>query len=68
GRDEKDNEQILKLKKDKDIAFEPDNFSGPTVLIRGFGKEIPEEVIIKAKSLLLKYSKKAPKELIIHEV
>ncbi|MFH1643269.1 MAG: tRNA 4-thiouridine(8) synthase ThiI, partial [Patescibacteria group bacterium] len=46
GRDEKDNEQILKLKKDKDIAFEPDNFSGPTVLIRGFGKEIPEEVII----------------------
>lgn len=68
GRDEKDNEQILKLKKDKDIAFEPDNFSGPTVLIRGFGKEIPEEVIKKAKDLLLKYSKNIPKEPIINEV
>jgi len=68
GRNEKENTEIEKLRKDKDIVLEPENFSGPTVLIRGFNKEIPKQIIEKAKNLLLKYSKKTPKEPIIHEV
>lgn len=68
GRNENDNNQFLKLRKPKDIVFEPENFSGPTVLIRGFGKDIPEEVKKKAKDLLLKYSKKVPTEPIINEI
>ena len=68
GRNEKENAEIEKLRKDKDIILEPENFSGPTVLIRGFDKEVPEQIIKKAKNLLLKYSKKTPKEPIIHEI
>ena len=68
GRNEKENAEIEKLRKDKDIILEPENFPGPTVLIRGFGEEIPEQIIKKAKNLLLKYSKKIPKEPIIHEI
>jgi hypothetical protein len=68
GRNEKENVEIEKLRKDKDIILEPENFSGPTALIRGFGKEISSKIINKAKNLLLKYSKKIPKEPIIHEI
>jgi len=68
GRNEKENSEIKKLRKGKDTVLEPENFSGPTVLIRGFAKEVPEQIIKKAKNLLLKYSKKTPKEPIIHEV
>ncbi|MBU0546808.1 MAG: tRNA 4-thiouridine(8) synthase ThiI [Patescibacteria group bacterium] len=65
GREERDNRQILKLKKPNDIVLEPDNFAGPTVLIRGFGKEIKKAMIDKAVELLLSYSKKIPQEIII---
>jgi len=68
GRNENDNNKILKFRKTKDIIFEPKNFSGPTVLIRGFGKDISEEIIKKAKNLLLKYSKNIPSEPIINEI
>ena len=68
GRNEKENAEIEKLRKDKDVILEPENFSGPTVLIRGFGKEISSEIINKAQNLLLKYSKKTPKQPIIHEI
>jgi len=68
GRNEKENAEIEKLRKDKDIILEPENFSGPTVLIRGFDKKIKKELIKKARELLLKYSKKTPKQPIIHEI
>jgi len=65
GREEKDNQQILKLKKPNDVVLEPDNFAGPTVLIRGFGKKINEKLIKVGVELLLAYSKKIPSEAII---
>ncbi len=68
GRNEKENAEIERLRKNKDIILEPENFSGPTVLIRGFDKEIPEQIIKKAKDLLLKYSKNIPSKPIINEI
>jgi tRNA U34 2-thiouridine synthase MnmA/TrmU len=68
GRNEKENAEIEKLRKDKDIILEPENFSGPTVLIRGFNKEVPKQIIKKAKNLLLKYSKNIPSKPIINEI
>ena len=68
GRNEKENAEIEKLRKDKDVVLEPENFPGPTVLIRGFDKEISSEIINKAKNLLLKYSKNIPSKPIINEI
>ncbi len=65
GRKEKDNEEIQKLKKKKDVVLEPDNFSGPTVLIRGFKKKIKKQIIDKGVELLLNHSKKIPQEIIM---
>ncbi|MBU0476433.1 tRNA 4-thiouridine(8) synthase ThiI [Patescibacteria group bacterium] len=72
GRDEKDNKEIRRLseKKKRDIILEPENFPGPTVLIRGFGKKVQKETIKKARELLLNYSKKLPKtiRIVLNEV
>ena len=65
GRNEKDNQELLKIKKKKDIVLEPDNFSGPTVLIRGFKRKITKQIIDKGIELLLNHSKKIPQEIII---
>jgi len=67
GRNEKENKQIHQLagKKKKDLILEPQNFPGPTVLIRGFGKEIKKEKVLEATALLLNYSKKIPEKIII---
>lgn len=65
GRNEKENKEIKKMKKEKDIILEPENFPGPTVLIRGFRKKIKKEMIIKATELLLHYTKKIPQNIII---
>ncbi|MFC1663853.1 hypothetical protein ACFL0A_01890, partial [Patescibacteria group bacterium] len=63
GRNEKENKELKKTKKKKDIILEPENFSGPTVLVRGFGKKITKEIIKEAKCFLLHYSKKLPKAI-----
>jgi len=63
GRNEKENEELKKFKKKGDLILEPENFPGPTVLIRGFGKEIKKEVINRAIEFLLHYSKKLPEEI-----
>ena len=67
GRDEKENQELKKLKKEKDLVLEPQNFSGPTVLIRGFSQKIKKEIIKKATELLLHFSssRKIPEEIII---
>ena len=65
GRNEKDNEEIKRLNKKKDVVLEPDNFSGPTVLIRGFKRKITKKIIDKGVELLLSHSKKIPQEIII---
>lgn len=65
ARNEKECQEIKKLKKKNDLILEPKNFPGPTVLIRGFGKKIKKDILEKAKEFILKYSKKIPKEPII---
>jgi len=66
ARNEKECKEIEKLKKKKDLILEPENFSGPTVLIRGFNQKIKKEIVIRAVEFLLNYSKKLPlKEIII---
>jgi len=65
GRNEKENEELKSLRKKKDFILEPENFPGPTVLIRGFGKKIKKAIINRGTELLLHYSKKLPEEIII---
>lgn len=55
GRNKEENEALLKSKKENDIIIEPDNFVGPTALIRG---EIDDERIQKARELIIKFSPK----------
>jgi len=58
ARNEKECQELKKIKKKKDLILEPKNFPGPTVLIRGFGKKIGKDILKKAKNLILKYSKR----------
>jgi len=57
GRNKEENGKIHKLKQKGDVIIEPKEFSGPTVLIRG-KDNILERSLIKAKDLIIKYSKK----------
>lgn len=57
GHNQKENEKITKLANLEDVLIEPENFSGPTALIRG--KKIDQEIIQKAKELIIGYSNKA---------
>jgi tRNA U34 2-thiouridine synthase MnmA/TrmU len=63
GRNEKENKEIKNTKKEGDVILEPQNFPGPTVLIRGFGQKIKEKIIKRGTELLLHYSKKIPEEI-----
>jgi len=65
GRNENENKELIKMKKKKDVILEPENFPGPTVLIRGFGERIQKKVIMEATEFLLNYSKKIPEETVI---
>jgi len=65
GRNENENKELIKMKKKKDVILEPENFPGPTVLIRGFGERIQKKVIMEATEFLLNYSKKIPEEIVI---
>jgi tRNA U34 2-thiouridine synthase MnmA/TrmU len=63
ARNEKESQQLKELKKKTDLILEPKNFSGPTVLIRGFDKKIKRKITIRALELLLNYSKKLPEKI-----
>jgi hypothetical protein len=63
ARNEKESQQLKELKKKTDLILEPENFSGPTVLIRGFDKKIKRKITIRAVELLLNYSKKLPEKI-----
>lgn len=56
GHNQKENEKITKLANLADVLIEPENFAGPTALIRG--KEISEDIIKETKETIIKYSKK----------
>jgi len=60
GRNHEENLKLKKLAESGDILMEPKDIPGPTALIRGKkDRKVPEE----AKKLLLKYTKKAPKNI-----
>lgn len=60
GRNKEENKILLEAKKEKDIIVEPENFVGPSALIRD--KKICEEVIKRAKELIVQYSLKVKKD------
>ena len=65
GRNKKENRELKRLKKERDIILEPENFPGLTVLVRGFGRRLPatqikKRAIQEAVEFLLNYSKEMP--------
>lgn len=56
GRDKEENEKLNRLKTEKDVIVEPDNFMGPTALVRS---RSDEKMLQKAQNLVIKYSPKA---------
>ena len=58
ARNEKECNELVKLRTKKDVVLEPDNFSGPTVLVRKYKKSPREEMIDVGMKYILKYSKK----------
>jgi tRNA U34 2-thiouridine synthase MnmA/TrmU len=64
-RNEKEGIEIEKIKKENDLLLVPDNFSGPSVLIRSFDNDYNDGIIKKGEELLLKYSKKIPENYLI---
>ena len=64
GRNEKENEKLEKLALKGDLLISMENYPGPTVLIRNYeNTRIPEEIVAKAKELILRYSPKARDKL-----
>jgi tRNA-uridine 2-sulfurtransferase len=57
GRNQQENEKLEKLRRENDVLVEPENFPGPTALIRG--KKITLEIIENVKKTIIRYSTKA---------
>lgn len=62
GRNKDENEQLVRLKRDSDIIIEPENFIGPTILI--IGENIGNDVIEKAKELIIEFSSRKKQDSI----
>jgi len=66
-RNEKEGIEIKEFLKKRDIFLEPQNFPGPSILIRSFTRDLHFDTIIqKGKEYLIKYSKKVPKDFEIN--
>jgi len=59
GRNFEENLKLETLKRNGDLIIKMKNYPGPTALIRSYQAKIPNEILEKAKELILKYSKKA---------
>jgi hypothetical protein len=60
ARDKNESIALKKMKQSKDIYLEPKNFSGPSVIVRSFGKADKKEITDLGKEYLLKFSKNIP--------
>ena len=58
GRNHEENLKLEKLKRKGDFIIKMKNYPGPTALIRLYQGKISDEILGKAKGLILKYSKK----------
>ena len=65
ARDEKECNNLVKLQKRGDVVLEPENFSGPTVLIRKYKKSSREEMIDCGIEYVSQYSKDVPDDFIL---
>lgn len=60
GRNHKENLKLKKIAKKNDILIEMINYPGPTTLIRNYSKsKVKDNIIQKAKILIINYSNKA---------
>jgi len=59
GRNHEENLKLEKLKRKGDFIMKMKNYPGPTALIRPYQSKVSNEILEKAKELILKYSKKA---------
>lgn len=59
GRNREENEKLKKLKRENDSLIKPNNFPGPTALVRGEGGK---GMMALAKKRILDYSSETPKE------
>jgi tRNA U34 2-thiouridine synthase MnmA/TrmU len=59
GRNHEENLKLEKLKRKGDFIIKMENYPGPTALIRSYQGKASDEILEKAKELILKYSKKA---------
>jgi len=59
GRNHEENLKLEKLKRKGDFIIKMENYPGPTALIRPYQGKVSDEILEKAKGLILKYSKKA---------
>jgi hypothetical protein len=58
GRNHEENLKLEKLKRKGDFIIKMENYPGPTALIRPYQSKVSDEILEKAKGLILKYSKK----------
>jgi tRNA-specific 2-thiouridylase len=65
ARDAKECEEITNLRKRGDVVLEPNNFSGPTVLIRKYKKSPQDEMIDCGVEYVSTYSKNLPDDFIL---
>jgi hypothetical protein len=63
GRNQEENERLEKLVKKGDKILKPQNFPGPTALVRG--EKISEKSLQKVKKLIILHSKKAKEEKLL---
>ncbi|MCK5044610.1 tRNA 4-thiouridine(8) synthase ThiI [Candidatus Parcubacteria bacterium] len=60
GRNEPENEKLKKIKRANDILVEMENYSGPLILIRNYGKDkVSENILRQAQRIIRRYAAKA---------
>lgn len=65
GRNQLESEWLENSKKEGDMILIPEDFSGPTVIMRPF-RDVEEDVLIdRGIGLILQYSKKVPEEFTV---
>jgi len=71
GRNQKENEELKKFRKEKDVLIEMENYPGPTALIRNYQNSLPsQDAIQKAKELIIAYAPKVKgkNDIIFHQL
>lgn len=65
ARDEKECKELAKVRKRGDVVLEPQNYSGPTVLVRKYKKSPQEEMIDCGIDYSYQYSKNVPDDFVL---